>query len=317
MGGPVGETQPAFFFCYTVDMKLRVGVLRGGTGSEYERSLAWGADVLKSLPVEYVPVDVLVDKTGKWHVGGYEIEPGHINKRADVLYSTLENDDDAHVVENVGLPFVGSGKVAKALSRDRMRSSEALRRAGEKTPIRIPINAHEHTADDVFNIFRTTPQPSTVRTRTQTPHHEGAHAGSYESLAEELIRAVNIEPDAVIESHVPGKDIVCIVIEDFRGDSLYTLPSVEVRVDGTVVYPTRLSKDERAQAEDSARKAHRALGARHFSQSHMRVSPRGAYVIDTLLNPRYGEGEALHVAGEAVGVSRADILKHLVEKVLK
>ena len=297
-------------------MKLRVGVLRGGTGKDYERSLAWGADVLKSLPVEYVPVDILVDKAGKWHVGGYEIEPGHIAKRADVLYNTLEEDGDAHTVEEVGVPFVGSGKMARALARDRVRSSEAFKREGIQTPIRIPINAHEHTEDDVFNIFRTTAQPSVVRTRTRTPEHQGTQTSSYESLIEELSKAVAIEPNVVIESHVSGKDVTCIVLEDFRGESLYTLPVVQTGDDGVYLYPSRLSREEIEQVQDSARKAHRALGARDYSETHATVSSRGVYVIETILTPHHGDKDIFHTASEAVGLSRADFLKHMVEKVL-
>ncbi len=298
-------------------MKLRVGVLRGGTGKDYERSLAWGADVLKSLPIEYVPVDILVDKAGKWHVGGYEIEPGHIAKRADVLYNTLEEDTDAHTVEEVGVPYVGSGKMARALARDRVRSSEVFKREGIQTPLRIPINAHEHTEENIFDIFRTTPQPSIVRTRTRTPEHQGAQTSSYESLIEELTKAVAVEPEVIIESHVPGKKVSCIVLEDFRGESLYTLPVIQTETDGAPVYPSRLSREEIEQVEESARKAHRALGAKDFSETHATVSPRGVYVIETILTPHHSDKDIFHTASEAVGLSRADFLKHLVERVLK
>ena len=55
---------------------MRIGVLRGGVGHEYDVSLKTGATVLKHLPPQHQRHDILVTKDGTWHYNGVPIKPG-------------------------------------------------------------------------------------------------------------------------------------------------------------------------------------------------------------------------------------------------
>ncbi|MEK7606246.1 MAG: hypothetical protein AAB458_01455 [Patescibacteria group bacterium] len=301
-------------------MKIRVGVLRGGRGSNYERSLADGLAVLRHMPGDFEAVDIFVDRDGVWHVSGVALPPENVAQRVDIVYSALgeeafETGGDAAILEHLVVPFVGSGRFSHALARDRVRAGEVFSRAFLKTPPRTLFNANEHTEDDIFNIFRTTPQPSIVRTRTRLSSHTSLPATSYGALVEALSQTGDVEPDIVIEAHIEGDDVMCIVLENFRGEELYTLPVVEATSDG-YMYPPRFSREELDEVARIAREAHKALGARHFSQTHARISPRGVYVIETTLTPDHRDDGALHKGGDAVGLSRMHFLKHMVEQAL-
>src|SRR3989338_2241440 len=54
-----------------------VGVLRGGTSNEYPLSLKTGAAMINALPEEQYEIrDILIDKSGMWHLRGVPSTPG-------------------------------------------------------------------------------------------------------------------------------------------------------------------------------------------------------------------------------------------------
>jgi len=89
---------------------IRVGVLRGGTGTKYDASLATGAYVLKHLPRDlYEPVDIFIDRAGQWHVGGVPVSHDKLQRRIDVVWNALhgfygEDGKAAQLLENLGIP---------------------------------------------------------------------------------------------------------------------------------------------------------------------------------------------------------------------
>ena len=302
-------------------MKIRVGILRGGTGSEYERSLASGAHILKHFPVEYTPVDIFVDREGKWHVGGYEIEPSHISKRADVLYNAIhgeygEDGGLAHTLENVGIPFVGSRKIASVLAWDRGHTRDVYARHGLKVPLHTQFDAGIHGERELLNIFQNMPQPSVVRIATRDGRHTGAYADSYSALRRAVAEAGDISRDVIIETHIKGKPVSCVVMEGFRNETMYAFPVIEIKEEGAT-YPAKISREEAALVQRAARIAHEAFGARHYSQTHAIVSPKGIYVIETVTVPDHAPDSVLGKSLESVGVTQEQMMEHLVTQALK
>ena len=56
--------------------RTSVGILRGGTSSEYNLSLKTGAAMLAALPEDrYATRDIFIDKRGLWHVRGIATDP--------------------------------------------------------------------------------------------------------------------------------------------------------------------------------------------------------------------------------------------------
>ena len=301
--------------------KIRVGVLRGGTGSEYERSLASGAHILKNFPVEYTPVDIFVDKEGKWHVGGYEIQPEHIAKRADVLYNAIHGEygEDgalAHILENIGIPFVGSRKIASVLSWDRGHARETYARHGLKVPLHTVFDTGVHGERDLLNIFQNMPQPSVVRIATRDGQHAGVYVPSYSDLRRAVADAGDISRDVIVETHVKGKPVSCVVVEGFRNETMYAFPVIEIKEEGAM-YPARISREEGELVQRAARTAHEAFGARHYSETHAIVSPKGIYIIETATVPDHASDSVMGKSLEAVGVSQEQFMEHMVTQALK
>ena len=69
---------------------IRVGVLRGGTGNQYEQSLATGAYVLKHQPKDtYEVSDIFLDRDGVWHFNGAPLDYEKLMRRVDVIWNAL------------------------------------------------------------------------------------------------------------------------------------------------------------------------------------------------------------------------------------
>ncbi|MCX6712315.1 MAG: D-alanine--D-alanine ligase, partial [Candidatus Vogelbacteria bacterium] len=104
---------------------IKVGILRGGIGHEYEVSLKTGASVLKNLPADkYQSVDMLLSRDGTWHVNGLPMSPEKAARSVDVIFNALhgefgEDGQVQQILDYLAVPYTGSGTVASALGMDK------------------------------------------------------------------------------------------------------------------------------------------------------------------------------------------------------
>ena len=118
---------------------IRVGVVRGGWGDEYQVSIETGASVLRQLPDDHVGVDILIDREGEWHANGVPVNPDEFKMRVDVAFNALhgihgEDGRVAQIFENLGVPYTGSTSVPSSLAVNKVLGKQAFKRAGIKTP---------------------------------------------------------------------------------------------------------------------------------------------------------------------------------------
>src|SRR3989338_10160805 len=113
-----------------------VGILRGGTSSEYNLSLKTGAVMLSALPEErYETKDILIDKAGMWHMRGIPADPVRALSHVDVVLNALhggvgEDGTVQRMLERVGVPYAGSRALSSGLSMNKVRAREVLKNAG-------------------------------------------------------------------------------------------------------------------------------------------------------------------------------------------
>ena len=94
--------------------RMSVGVLRGGTSSEYELSLKTGAAMLAALPDDkYDTRDIFIDKRGYWHMRGAPADAGRILSQVDVALNALhggagEDGTVQRILERAGVPYAGA-----------------------------------------------------------------------------------------------------------------------------------------------------------------------------------------------------------------
>ncbi|MBP9759925.1 MAG: ATP-grasp domain-containing protein [Candidatus Pacebacteria bacterium] len=112
-----------------------VGVLRGGPSSEYSVSLKTGQTVLQHLSAEkYNTRDILIDKSGAWHLRGMPIEPARALDQVDVVFNALhgaygEDGTVQRMLDTHGVRYTGSGALGSGIAMNKVLTKRHLARS--------------------------------------------------------------------------------------------------------------------------------------------------------------------------------------------
>ena len=316
-------------------VRTTVGVLRGGTSSEYDLSLKTGAAMLNALPEEKYDVrDIFIGKDGMWHLRGIPADPARVLNQLDVVLNGLhggvgEDGSVQRLLDRSGTPYAGARAMPAHRSLNKIRTHDILEKAG----IRMP-NALAFTLDDPMTtgemaraVFQKFGPPYVVK-----PSAEGASLGiRIADTPLELPDAIGDVLDqfgnALVEEFVRGQHATVGLIENFRGADLYALPPARIilpentrmlsrhhHTGGTVLYevPSSFSEQEKELLANVAKQAHRALGLTHFSRADLILTPRTAYLLEVNALPGLYPGAAFPPMLESVGSSVREFLEHSI-----
>ena len=318
-------------------MQTVVGVLRGGPSGEHEVSLRSGATMLANLPEErYSTRDIYIDKNGQWHDRGRPTEPERILRQIDVALIGLHGEygEDGEVqklLERFGVPYAGADSYGSYLAMHKLMSKTRAKEAGLLTPeFRFVENAGE--SESVANeIIRTFHQPVVVKPVRWGSSVGVSIVGGYAPLLAAVEKLFDEGASGIIvEEYIRGQETTVGVVEGFRGEDLYALPTLEIippegdfysldsKYSGAtkLVCPGNFSRVVREELQRVARVIHRALGLRHYSRSDFIVAPKGIYYLETNTLPGMTEQSDLPAALKSVGITLRDFLSHLVNLAL-
>src|SRR3989338_1001790 len=320
--------------------KTRVAVLRGGPSSEYDVSLKTGATVLAYLPEKYHALDVFLDREGVWHLHGRVQSPEKILGKVDVVWNALHGEygEDGtlqHILEAHNIPFSGSKRLGAALAQNKSLAKGIAKRFGIKTPSYRVLRCGDVASISELSVelCRTFPQPSIIK-----PVGKGSSIGvsiarNVNELVLALTSAFSISEEVLIEEYIDGRESVCGVIENFRGDDYYPMIPVEIELPRGSLFleqewkygrnaryhsPGRFSASEKTEIQLLAKKVHKLLCLRHYSRSEFIVHPRrGIFFIEVDSLPDLVEGTSSYMESlHAVGSTTAHFLDHVLTLVL-
>ena len=316
---------------------IKVGVLRGGPSLEHEISLKTGKSVLLNLPEKYSGSDVFINKEGDWHFDRRPSDPERVFRSIDVIFNALhgrygEDGKVQQLLEHFAIPYTGSGVMASALGMNKLLAREEFKKAGLKVPKAVVVNAENGSLKEAERVFKTISPPWVVK-----PISGGSSVGvflvkSLPALISALEMAFNSGQEIFVEEYIAGKEATCGVIDNFRGEKHYALPVVEIipppgsgffnydaKYSGETkeICPANFSLSIKKEIENMARKAHSALGCRHYSRTDFIVSPKGVYTLELNTLPGLTEESLVPKALRAVGASYKEFLDHLIKMALK
>lgn len=314
-------------------MKLRVGVLRGGPSSEYEVSLKTGASVLQHLPEDkYVPVDIFLDRDGTWHHRGRPIVPTDLSDHVDVVWNALhghygEDGKVQKVLEDIGIPYTGSGVLPSAIGMHKAIAKEHLSRAGIRTPEGWLVAEDDDIQEALYDIFRNSKFPLVVKPVTGGSSVATHIVRSYAKLLAAVADAMTYG-DVLIEEFVAGREATVGVIDANDDGEVFALPPVEIVPPPDAAFfdyeakygggtselcPGRFTPEENAELRRLAALAHKALGLRHYSRADFIVSRfRGIYMLEVNTLPGLTSESLLPKALRASGVLLPEFLDHVI-----
>jgi D-alanine-D-alanine ligase len=323
--------------------RINVAVLRGGPSAEYEPSLKTGGAVLEYLPDDkYALHDILIDKTGQWHKNGIQVNESTVLQNTDIVFNALHGEygEDGGVqrtLEKYGVPYTGSNATCSHICFDKARTHDALKNIpGIKMPEYARIKKSDvkdgdytRVANDIFNAFG---PPYIVK-----PLRGGSSIGvtissTVQQLPQVLHDTLNEFNSVIVQQYVEGKEATCGIIENFRGEDYYALPPVEIaktnnekhfsyekkyESDDHHMCPANLSEIEKRIIEEVSKRAHKTLGARHYSRSDFIVAPHGVYFLETNTLPALTKTSLLPTSLETIGSDTAEFLEHIIQEILK
>ena len=319
-------------------MQTIVGVLRGGPSREHEVSLKSGAAILANLPEEsFTTRDIYIDRQGVWHDRGRPTAPERILRQLDVVLNGLHGEygEDGEVqklLERFGVPYAGADPFGSYLAMHKLMAKAHAQEAGLLTPAFRHIERVEDSEESTTDAVRRFHQPVVVKPIGWGSSIGVSIVGGY-APALAAVKKLFDEgaPSVLIEEYIPGREATVGIVEGLRGETLYTLPSVEIippegdfysldakYSDATRhVCPGKFSRVANEELQHAARVIHRALGLRHYSRSDFIVTPRGIYYLETNTLPGLTAESLMPRALAAVGIPLSDFFSHLINLALR
>ena len=313
--------------------RKKVGVLRGGPSTEYEVSLKTGKSVMDNLADKYEVLDIFIDKQGIWHYLGVPIEPQIVFKKVDVIFNALhgaygEDGTVQKLLDYFRIPYTGSTALASAVGMNKVLSKNIYKNSKLKTPIHKTISKNNLSKAEIVNLFKTFPMPAVVKPVSGGSSVGTAIAKTLLDLENAVNEALKYSDTALIEEFIAGKEATCGVVDNFRGEVIYSLLPVEIRkpVDSAFfdynakysgvpqeICPGNFTAEEKKIIQKMAKEAHEVLGLRHYSRSDFIVHPkRGIYILETNTLPGLTNESLLPKSLSAIGCTLPDFLDHLI-----
>ena len=296
--------------------QTRVAVIRGGQSTGYETSLKTGGHILSTLremPESYDPIDIFISQDGEWHYGGLVQEPHELLRHADVVWNALhgsygEDGKVQRLLESLQIPFTGSSSVASALSMDKDMAKRIYRQHSFLVPAHELITRKNWDDRKLVAIFRNYLPPVVVKPANGIHSFGVRLAHDFSGLKEIVDETFRYSPRLLVEEFIKGDDVSCTVIEDAKGERIYALlPSSAAK----------LKMEENKEIEEIAKRAHAALGLRHYSSSDFIITPkRKIYILETNSLPVLHENSLVHKSLRATGWRSRDFVDHIIKLAL-
>lgn len=327
---------------------LKIGVVRGGISGEHSVSLSSGAQVLSHLRSgnmanKYSPVDIFIDKDGVWHMDGIPTTLDKVAKRVDVIVNALHGDygEDGKIqqeLELMGIPYTGSGPLSSAIGYNKLLTKQEFTKLGIKTPRHMLFPAYQEDFDGpksryaerkAREVWEKMSPPWIVKPLTGGSSM-GVHVcKTFESLVNAFKDGMDKDVSVLVEEFIKGKEATVGVIDSFRGQKVYALPPIEIRVPKTSVFfdnevkyngksqeicPGNFTEEEKRELERLASLIHTGLDLSHYSRSDFIVHPKkGIYALEVNTLPGLTGESLMPKALRAVGSDLPEFIEHIIK----
>lgn len=304
--------------------KYHVVVLSGGKSAEREVSLASGLGAKKALEEAGFKVSVL-DPAYKENLKKL------IDTSYDVAFICLHGKygEDGAIqgfLEVVGIPYIGSGIWASALSLNKQKTKEFYLKEDLLTPPYRVINLHESI--DQAEILTVLGDQLVVK-----PLSEGSSLDVYivegkKELADAIHEIRKTTSFCMVEKYVKGVELTVLVLGTEKPQAL---PIIKVIPKGDFynyeakytpggsqhICPAPLSTELTQEVQGLACKAHKTLGCSGVSRSDFILDESNCcWILETNTIPGMTETSLLPDAARVAGISFSDLATQLVKKAL-
>lgn len=296
--------------------KTRVGVLMGGLSAEREVFLKTGGAIAGALKVKgyrTTAIDV-----------GRDIADQLRRRAIDVAFVALHGrggEDGAiqGLLESTGIPYTGSGILSSALAMDKKYSKWIFRTHRLPTAPFVVLDGPPLPS-------RRWPFPRLRPPVVVKPTCEGSTIGiglvkKVGELGPALKTAFRYGSEVMVEKYVPGRELTVGVLGD------RPLPVVEIVAPGgfydyrakyrssstRYLVPAPLDGRKARRLQETALKAHGALGCRGATRVDFRLAPEGKpFILEVNTIPGMTATSLLPKAAAEAGISFEDLVETIL-----
>jgi D-alanine-D-alanine ligase len=299
----------------------KVGVLLGGKSGEREISLMSGKGVLEALLSK--------------GVNAHAFDPAErsisdlAEQQFDRVFIALhgrygEDGTMQGLLEQMKLPYTGSGVLASALAIDK----QATKRLWSSFSLATPKFAMLNAKSDWDQIAKDLGMPIIVK-----PAREGSSLGlskvaNVADLPAAYEMAAKLDRDVMAEQCIIGEELTCPIVGD--GANAQPLPVIRIVApdsnydyhnkyfsdDTRYLCPTGLDVSVEKKVQDLALSAYRALGCKGWGRADVMIDNKTGqpYLLEMNTAPGMTGHSLVPMAARAAGVEYADLVLWLLSK---
>lgn len=292
----------------------KVGVLFGGRSAEREVSLMSGAGVLAALKSQ--GVDAHAFDPAERGIAALAAEK--FDRVFIALHGRYGEDGSLQgVLEQLGIPYTGSGVMASSIGMDKIFTKKIWRDHQLVTPDYVALNAESdvNAAVDVLGL------PLIVK-----PPHEGSTIGITKVVDRAGMQAAyqtaaDLDDEVLAEQFIQGRELTVAVLGS--GSSAYALPIVEIIApDGNYDYQNKYFKDDTkyvcpaqfdqaltAKIQQMAVDAYRAVNCEGWARVDvlLRTADHQPFLIEINTSPGMTSHSLVPMAARAAGISYEEL----------
>lgn len=316
---------------------IRVGVMRGGLGSEYFVSLQTGAAVLASLPRERFELhDIFITNVGEWNINGVPTTPARLAGQVDVVFNALHGEfgEDGKVqkiLDTFSIPYTGSEAIPSAIGMNKELAKKYFSAVGIKVPRGSVVTRGEEVGDVVARVGTEIRAPYVVKPLSGGSSIGVSLAHDEKELIPALERALTHSLKAVVEEYVRGREVTLGVIDAAGGVGAYATPPLEVllpegklfdydqkyRNPAYPIGPARMRDTERVLLTQAALRAHAHLGARHYARYDFILTDDGPCLLEVNTLPGLAPNSPLVKSLDLHGLGFPEFVEYVIALALK
>src|ERR1035437_9463230 len=302
-----------------LNVKKRVGILRGGTGDYYQTSLKKGGEVIaciqEHLSDDWKIFDILIDKNGLWHINGLPILPADLSNKVDIIWN-LAHPSLSQILNNFSIPNASISPFSSVFENNRKMLEEHMKTIGVNMPRSILLPVYQKDFDrpkekyalkKAKEVFEKLPPPWIVRPLTEDKNM-GIHiAKTFKELADAIEDGVSHNKSILAEELITGKVVYMHSIAGFRGEDIYHLPAIEAKGDNEKKSLTELTEN-----------IYKHVGATNYLKSNFILnSQKGIYLTSIEFLPDLNKNSHFFKGCARVSAKIEDVFAHILEHTLK
>lgn len=315
---------------------MRVAVLRGGPSEEYDVSMQTGRGVLEALQkLDYSCKDIVITRKGEWLDNGFVKQPESALEAIDVVFIALhgtygEDGQIQKILERKMIPFTGSRSMPSAIAFNKELTKYTLMPHGVKMPKHRKMSRTEFydLRDDLDEIFAEIGKELFIKPVASGSSYGAAHIPNRAVLETTLEALFQKYENILIEEYIRGREATVGILDNFRSEKSYVLPTIEIIPPGgeplfsyenkysgktEEIVPGRFSYYEKSELSRVAALVHDVMGCNQYSRSDFIVRNGEVYFLEVNTLPGLTNQSLFPKAAAAVGLSYPQLIKHLIE----